>query len=105
MCTSLPGPIRKYLSIVHIHICTCNVSVVRINGTRVSNIIRVGAATVSCYVVARFGARARAFEPCKCYVAARFGACEYVHIRFRVQVSDIICRMIGFVPLMYPLYG
>ena len=57
----------------HDMICTCNVSVVAING----NIIRVGAPMLmlSSYDVTRFGARARVFEPCKGYVAACFGAC------------------------------
>ena len=82
-------------------IYTCNVSVLRING----NIIWVGAHTVSSYDVTRFGARARVFEPCKGYVTACFGACQFARIRFIVQVSDIIHRTIGFVLLMYPLYG
>ena len=83
------------------YICTSNVSVVAING----NIIRVGAPILSSYDVTRFGARARVFEPCKGYVAACFGACQFACIRFMVQVSDITCRVTGFVPLMYPLYG
>ena len=83
------------------YICTSNVSVVAING----NIIRVGAPILSSYDVARFGARARAFEPCKGCVAACFGACWLARIRVGVQVSDMTCRVIGFVPLMYPLYG
>ena len=76
-------------------------SVVAING----NFIRVGAPILSSYDVTRFGARARVFESCKGYVAARFGACQFARIRFMVQVSDITCRMIGFVLLMYTLYG
>ena len=55
--------------------CTCNVSVVAING----NIIRIGALTVSSYDVPRFGARARVFESCKGCVAACFGACKLAH--------------------------
>ena len=55
----------------HDMICTCNVSVVAING----NIIRVGAPMLSSYDVTRFGARARVFESCKGCVAACFGAC------------------------------
>ena len=57
----------------HDRICTCNVSVVAING----NIIRVGAPMLSSYDVTRFGARARVFELdlCKGCVAACFGAC------------------------------
>ena len=82
-------------------ICTSNVFVVRING----NIIRVGAPILSSYDVTRFGARARVFELCKGCVAACFGARLFAHIRFRVQVSDIIHRMIGFALLMYPFYG
>ena len=50
-------------------ICTFNVSVVRING----NIIPVGAPILSSYDVTRFGARARAVEPCKGCVAACIG--------------------------------
>ena len=76
-------------------------SVVRING----NIIRVGAPTLSSYDVPRFGARARVFESYKSCVVACFGACCFVRVHFVVQVSDIICRTIGFVLLMYPLYG
>ena len=76
-------------------------SVVAISG----NIIRVGAPTVISYDVPRFGARARVFESCKGCVAACFGACAFAYIRFRVQVSDITRRTIGFVPLMYSLYG
>ena len=85
----------------HDRICTSNVFVVRING----NIIAVGAPTLSSYDVTRFGARARVFEPCKGCVAACFGACQFARIRFMVQVSDMTCRTIGFVLLMYPLYG
>ena len=82
-------------------ICTSNVSVVRING----NIIRVGAPTMSSYDVTRFGARARAFEPCKGCVAACLWACGFAGTGAGVQVSDMTCRAIGFVLLMYPLYG
>ena len=82
-------------------ICICNVSVVVING----NIICVGAPTLSSYDVPRFDARARVFESCKGYVAACFGACRSTSIRFMVQASDMACRTIGFVLLMYPLYG
>ena len=85
----------------HDRICTSNVSVVRING----NIIVVGAPTVISYDGMRFGARACVFEPCKGYVLARFRAHSFTSIRLRVQVSDITCRMIGFVLLMYQLYG
>ena len=82
-------------------ICTSNASVVRING----NIIQVGAPSVSCYDATRFGARARAFESCKGCVAAYFRARRFACIRAGVQVSDITCRTIGFVLLMYPMYG
>ena len=82
-------------------ICICNVSVVVING----NIICVGAPTLSSYDVPRFDARARVFDSCKGYVAACFGAYQFAHSHFRVQVSDLMCRTIGFVLLMYPLYG
>ena len=85
----------------HDKICIYNVSVLQING----NIIRVGAPTVISYDVPRFGARARVFESCKDYVVACFGACQFARIRFMVRVSDITCRTIGFVLLMYPLYG
>ena len=85
----------------HDMICTCNVSVVAING----NIIRVGAPMLSSYDVTRFGARARVFELCKGCVAACFGAQLFANIRFRVQVSDITHRTIGFALLMYPFYG
>ena len=81
--------------------CTCNVSVVRING----NIIPVGAPTVRSYNVPRFGAGARVFEPCKGCVAACLWACGFAGTGAGVQVSDLTCRTIGFVPLMYPLYG
>ena len=83
------------------YICICNMSVVAING----KIIPVGAPTVSSYDVTRFGARARVFESCKGCVASCFGARLFAHIRFRVQVSDIIHRTIGFALLMYPFYG
>ena len=66
---------------------------------------RVGVCTVSSYDVTRFGARARVFEPRKGYVTACFGACQFARIRLRVQVSDMTCRTIGFVLLMYLLYG
>ena len=85
----------------HDMICTCNVSVVAING----NIIRVGAPMLSSYDVTRFGARARVFESCKGCVAACFGACQFARIHFMVQISDITHRTIGFVLLMYLLYG
>ena len=57
------------------------------------------------YDAARFGAGARVFEPCKGCVLACFGARCFARIRVRVQVSDMTCRTIGFVPLMCPLYG
>ena len=85
----------------HDRICTSNASVVRMNG----NIIRVGAPTVRSYDGTRFGARARVFEPCKGCVVACFGACGFARIRFGMQVSDMTCRTIGFVPLMHLLYG
>ena len=53
----------------------------------------------------RFGAGARAFESCKGCVVACFGACLFACTRLRVQVSDLTCRTIGCVPVMYPLYG
>ena len=80
-------------------ICTSNVSVVRING----NTIPVGAPTLGSYNVTRFGARELMFESCKGCVAACFGACRFTYIRFMVQVSDMACRTIEFVHLMYPL--
>ena len=85
----------------HDRICTSNVPVVRING----NIIPVGAPILSSYDVTRFGARARVFEPRKGYVTACFGACQFARIRLRVQVSDMTCRTVGFVPVICPLYG
>ena len=60
---------------------------------------------MSSYDVTRFGARARAFESCKGCAAACFGACWLARIRVGVQVSDMTCRVIGFVRLTYPLYG
>ena len=67
--------------------------------------IQVGAPILSSYDVTRFGAQARVFEPCKGCVAACFGARWFAGTRFRAQDSGIISRTIGFVPLMYPLYG
>ena len=84
----------------HDRICTCNVSVVRING----NMRRVGLPIVSSYDATRFGAGARVFEPCKGCVVACFGVRRFARICFRVQVSDMTCRTIGFVPVMYLLY-
>ena len=85
----------------HDRICTSNVFVVRING----NMRRVGGPSLSSYDGMRFGARARVFEPCKGCVMACFGVRCVASIRAGVQVSDITCRTIGFVPLMYSLYG
>ena len=85
----------------HDRICTSNVSVVRTNG----NMSPVGAPTVRSYDATRFGAGARVFESCKGCDAACFGACVFARIRFRVQVSDMTCRTIGFVPPMCLLYG
>ena len=85
----------------HDRICTSNVFIVRING----NIISIGGPTLITYDGMRFGARACVFEPCKGCVAACFGACRFTRIRFMVQVSDMVCRTIGFVLLMYPVYG
>ena len=89
---------------LHIKICICNVSVAPING----NNIPVGDPSVRSYDATRFGARARAVEPCKpckgC-VRACFGARWFARICFRVQVSDITRRTKGFIPVMYPLYG
>ena len=59
---------------------------------------------MSSYGVPRFDARARVFEPCKGCVAECFRACQFTSIRSRVQVSDITCRVVGFVLQMYPLY-
>ena len=53
----------------------------------------------------KVGAWSRVFEPCNGYVTARFRACWRARIRFRVHFSDITCRTIGFVLLMYLLYG
>ena len=36
------------------------------------------------------------FELCKGYVLACFRACQSTGIRFKVQVSDITCRVIEF---------
>ena len=83
----------------HDRICTCNVSVVRING----NIFPVGTPTLRSYDATRFGAGARVFESCKGCVAACFAACQFARIRLRVQVSDMTCRTIGFVLLMHLL--
>ena len=55
------------------------------------------------YDATRFGAGARVFESCKGCDAACFGACVFARIRFRVQVSDMTCRTIGFVLVMYLL--
>ena len=85
----------------HDRICTCNVSVVRING----NTICVGAPSLGSYDVTRFAALELMFEPCKGCVVACFGAFSFASIHFMVQISDIICRRIGFVLVMYPLYG
>ena len=82
-------------------ICTSNVSVVRING----NTIPVGAPSLGSNDVTRFGPRELMFESCKGCVAGYFGTCQFTSIRFMIQVSDILCRMIGFVLLTYPLYG
>ena len=60
---------------------------------------------MSSYDGMRFGARARVFEACKGCVMACFGVRCDASIRAGVQVSDITCRTIGFVLLMYPLYG
>ena len=85
----------------HDRIYTSNVSVVRING----NTIPVGAPTLGSYDVTRFGARELTFESCKGCVLECFGACSFTSIRFMVQVSDMVCRTIGFELVMYPLYG
>ena len=58
---------------------------------------------MSSYDVPRFDARARVFEQCKGCVAACFGAYQFARIHFMVQVSDVVCRTIMYVPLMYPL--
>ena len=83
------------------NISICNVSVVAVNG----NIIGVGASYCETYDATRFDARARVFKSCKGCVLTCFGAASFTSILFRVHVSDIACRTIGFVLLMYPLYG
>ena len=85
----------------HTNIYTCNVSVVRVNG----NTTWVGAPTHSPYARVPFAARARVPEPCKGHVAACFRACRFAGIRAGVQVSGMACRTIGFVLIMYQLYG
>ena len=56
-------------------------------------------------LTAYLGTWARVFESCKDCVTACFGVCQCVRVHFMVQVSDLTCRMIGFVLLMYSLYG
>ena len=72
---------------------------------RICTMNRVGAPTLSSYDGTRFGARAFVFAPCKGYVMACFRACAFASIHFRVRVSDMTCRTIGFALFMYPLYG
>ena len=72
---------------------------------RICTMNHVGAPTLSSYNGMRFGARAFAFAPCKGYVMACFREYAFASIHFRVRVSDMTCRTIGFVLLMYPLYG
>ena len=43
------------------------------------------------------------FESYKGCVVAYFGAYQFARIHFMVQVSDVACRTIMYVPLMYPL--
>ena len=76
---------------------------VRINGNIIQ--VPVGAPILRYYDVTRFGARARVFESRKGCIAACFGVRRFARICFRVQVSDMTCRTIGFVPQMYLLYG
>ena len=76
-------------------------SVVAAKGT----IISVGTPTASSHDITRFGARVRSVEPCKVYGLGCFRTFYFVHIRFRVQVSERTYRTIRFVLLMYPLYG
>ena len=83
----------------HDRICTFNVSVVGITGST----IPVGGPTLISYDGMRFGARALVFEQCKVCIMACFRARCFARMRLRVQVSDITCRTIGFVLLMYPL--
>ena len=53
------------------NIYTCNVSVVRVNGT----IIKVGEPTDFTLSSTGFGTKSHVFESCKVCVAACFGAC------------------------------
>ena len=53
----------------YMNICTCNVSVVAVNG----NIIGVGASYCETYDATTFDARAHVFKSCKGYVTACFG--------------------------------
>ena len=55
----------------HTNIYTCNVSVVRVNGT----IIKVGEPTDFTLSSTGFGTKSHVFESCKVCVAACFGAC------------------------------
>ena len=43
------------------------------------------------------------FESYKGCVVACFGAYQFARIHIIVEVSDMACRTIEFVPLMYPL--
>ena len=76
-------------------------SVVAVDG----NINGVGAPYCETYDATKFGALARVFESCKGCVTACFRACQFACVHFMVRVSDIIHRTIGFILLMYPLYG
>ena len=86
---------------LHDKIYTYNVSVVRVNGT----ILKVGEPTDFTLSSTGFGTKSHMFGSCKGHVAACFRVCQFASIRLMVQVSDITCRTIGFVLLMYPLYG
>ena len=97
------GTQNTFVSVAHAHVQSVTRLLYRQSVT--CNVILVGGPTGSCYDATIFGARLRVVDPCKGCVLARLGAHCVAPVRFRVQVSDCTCCMIGFVPPMYLLYA
>ena len=81
-------------------IYTCNVFVVRVNGT----ILMVGGPTAFTLSSTAFGTKSHMFGPCKGHVAACFRTYKSAYIRSTTHTGQRTCRTISAVVPMCPFY-
>ena len=84
----------------HTNIYTCNVSVVRVNGT----ILMVGGPTAFTLSSTAFGTKSHMFGPCKGHVVACSRTCGFAHIRSSTHAGQRTCRTTTFVAAMCSFY-